>query len=132
MMKGKEYICILILLFGLVFSLSAQNISISGKVKDAEGRPLQGVAISSQDGTTLGTTDLNGSFAVMKKDADNFVIFSLLGYHSVKAIAKQKMDVSLSIDIHRVDEAIDLGYSKMSKGIFSGSASIKNSTTVFG
>ncbi len=123
MMKGKEYICILILLFGLAFSLSAQNISISGKVKDAEGRPLQGVVISSQDGATLGTTDLNGSFVVMKKEADNFVIFSLLGYHSVKASARQKMDVSLSTDIHHVDEAIDLGYSKMSKGIFSGSAS---------
>ena len=120
-MIKKKYIYVLILLLGFTFPSLAQDISISGRVMDPNGNPLAGVVISTMDGTKRGISDIDGNFTVSTNNGS--VIFSLLGYKSVKEKLKDEMKIVLESDISKMDEDIDLGYSSMKKEDFSGAAS---------
>ncbi|MDP4269651.1 MAG: SusC/RagA family TonB-linked outer membrane protein [Bacteroidota bacterium] len=123
MTMNKKYIYVLIVLLGFALPVLAQNISISGTVKDAQGKPLSGVVITAAKGTPIGVTDVNGKFSVMKTQEDNSYGFSLLGYKSTKNSVQDGMNVEMKADISQMDETIDLGYTTMSKTDFSGAAS---------
>ena len=59
----KTFFLLVAMLIASVTAM-AQNVSISGKVTDANGEPLIGVSILVQ-GTTTGTmTDIDGNFAL--------------------------------------------------------------------
>lgn len=98
-------------------------IKVNGLVKDATGNALPGVIIS-QGEQTLGMTDVYGHFKVNEKSAEEPLVFTLLGYKSVKAIGQPDMEVSMDFDIHQTDAPVDLGYTKVSKEVFTGSAAV--------
>jgi len=123
MIRKKKYISIFILLLGFAFPLFAQDINISGVVKDSQGEPLIGVVATTEDGINKAITDVDGHFSLAKVAKENSYIFSLLGYRSVKAAAQENMKIALELDIHKLDEKIELGYTSMTKEDFSGAAS---------
>ena len=55
---------LLMLLAAISFSVSAQNITLKGNVKDKSGEPIIGASVL-EKGTTNGTiTDMDGNFTV--------------------------------------------------------------------
>lgn len=118
----KKTIYSLIFLFGFTGSISAQNINVTGKVTDVQGGPLTGVVITTDNGTTLGTTNENGSFLIKNTDSNSNIKFNFLGYKSVAAPIKDVVNVKMDLDVSNQDEIIDLGLSKEKKATFSGAA----------
>lgn len=99
---------------------------ITGAVTDATTRePLIGVNIS-VDGTTKGVnSDINGKYSIEIPNNNATLVFSYIGYETVKisVSGKTTIDVSLIPNITNLDEVIVVGYGQQRKSDFTGSIS---------
>lgn len=104
---------LLLIVWGGIFTLAAQNRTVSGKVLDAKQQPLVGVAVL-VEGTTKGvTTAENGSFTVEVAQGEVVLNVSCLGYISQKATvpaSQENITVYLQEDAIMLDEAVVIGY----------------------
>lgn len=111
MRKTQLLIIYLLLLCGL--SVSAQNITVNGKVTESyASEPLIGVSIRAES-TTLGTiTDFDGNFNI-SVPANTNLIFSFLGYKTKVVTVKNQttLHVVLDEDSQDIDEVIVVGVS---------------------
>ena len=108
----RFYRTFLTLILGLFLSIGAyaQQISVTGIVKDQSGEPIIGANILVK-GTTNGViTDLDGKFAVTTNKNDILVI-SFVGYTPQELpVSTQPMIVVLKEDSELLDEVVVLGY----------------------
>jgi len=96
------------------FSLSAQEIQISGTVVDEDGLTLPGVSIL-EKGTTNGTiTDIDGKFT-LSVNGDRFLVFSYVGYAQQELKALPNMHVAMAQAMLGLDEVVVVGYGTQSK-----------------
>ncbi len=122
MKKAKLFLSTLFVL--LAVSLSAQNMRVTGSVKDAstgEGIPFASVVVK---GTMNGTsTDANGSFT-LNAPANATLEFSAVGYVLVDEPVGGRgvINVSLDPDSESLDESIIVAYGTAKKSSFTGSA----------
>ncbi|MDR2806034.1 MAG: carboxypeptidase-like regulatory domain-containing protein, partial [Dysgonamonadaceae bacterium] len=112
-----------LILFILVpFCLSAQNISVSGTVKDANGEALIGVSVVEQ-GTSNGTaTDFEGKYSL--NVANNAVLqFLYIGYatQTINVQGRKLIDVVLADDTKALDEVVVIGYGTQRREAVTGS-----------
>ncbi len=75
------------MLLALPFSISAQNVQVSGRVANSMLGSLSGVTISAQGNGNSVMTDLNGTFQFQVPSADS-LIFNLAGFQTVKQAVK--------------------------------------------
>ena len=105
------------------FALSAQNITVSGKVFDANSNePLVGVTVV-QTGTQNGTiTDINGNYS-LSCPGDASITFSYIGYvtQTVFVNGKTTLPVYLNTDDKTLDEIVVVGYGTQRKSDLTGS-----------
>jgi len=103
---------------------TAQNISVSGMVKDATGEPLAGVSIS-VIGTTLGTvTGIDGRYVLNNvPGAESQLKFSYIGYAAKTEIvgSRRVIDVTLEEDTEMLEEVVVIGYGTVKKSDVTGS-----------
>lgn len=111
------------LLFCLLYAnwVSAQTL-IGGKVRDEQGTPLIGAAVTVK-GTSTGTiTDVEGSFRLqLTSDATELVV-SYIGYVSTEVTVgnQTEFDIVLQPDILRLDELVVTGYGTQMKRDLTG------------
>lgn len=82
-----------------VFTGHADNITLSGFVKDAEGKPIEFATVKVQ-GKAIGTlTELDGSYKLVLAEADTIPMqFSCMGYRDVKKeLIGAKGEVTLNV-----------------------------------
>jgi len=113
-----------VVLIALVaFNLSAQQLSITGVVKDAvSGEPLFGVNIL-EKGTSNGTiTDLDGQFTI-SSPANAILVFRYVGYQTVEVpvAGKTRLNISLTEDAVAIGEVLVIGYGTVKKNDATGS-----------
>lgn len=105
------------------FALSAQNITVSGKVFDAStNEPLVGVTVV-QTGTQNGTiTDIDGNYSI-SCPGDASLTFSYIGYvtNTVFVNGKTNLPVNLEPDNKTLDEIVVVGYGTQRKSDLTGS-----------
>ena len=126
MKKSKIFISA-VLLFLSGFYAMAQH-AVTGKVTDAAGEALQGVAVF-VEGTSRGTlTGLNGEYSI-NVPQDAVLVYSMLGYSTVsKKVEGQKViDVVLQEDFNVLDETIVVAFGTTTKEAFTGSATVVKS-----
>ncbi len=132
-MKNMRLLLTGLLCFIAVGFVSAQNINVTGTVKDAtNGEPI-GFAYVQIKGTTTGTsTNDDGTFSI-KVPKDGVLIFSFVGY-TTKEVAingKTHLDVVLEHEAIDLEETIVVAYGTAKKGSFTGSAAtVKNDDIV--
>ena len=105
----------------LLCGLSAQNITVSGKVKDQTGQSLIGVSVLVK-GTTSGiTTDLDGSYS-LDASPDAILVFSYTGMETreVAVDGRAVIDVEMAEDIVGLSEVVVTGYGVQKKENLSG------------
>ena len=130
MKKAKLFFSALFVL--LAVSLSAQNVRVSGTVRDAqtgEGVPFASVVIK---GTMTGvSTDVNGAFTI-NAPANGTLDFSAVGYiaQSVQIGGRTEVTVTLDPDSEMLDETIVIAYGTATKSSFTGSATVVGSETI--
>jgi TonB-linked SusC/RagA family outer membrane protein len=113
---------LLLLCATLPFSLRAQNLNISGTVRDAKNDPVAGASVVVK-GTTVGvTTDVTGGYTV-SAPPDATLVFSFLGLTTVEeAVAgRGRIDVALGETDRSLDEVVVVGYGTMRKKDLTGS-----------
>lgn len=100
------------------FVLHAQNITVRGKVTDAEtGIALPGVNVVLK-GTTSGViTDINGNYTIESANGQAVLLFSYIGYIAQEYIADNTtiLNVALKTEAKELDEVIVVGYGSQKK-----------------
>ena len=122
MKKAKLFLSTILVL--LAVSLSAQNVTVRGTIKDAatgEGIPFASVVVR---GTTTGAaSDVQGAFTI-NAPANATLEFSAIGYITVtEAIGgRTTINVLLEEDTEALEETIVVAYGVQKKSSFTGSA----------
>lgn len=122
-MKSKKHTkklplwCLLLILFTFSSNVSmmAQNVTITGTVKDEYGEPMIGVTVQVK-GTSTGTvTNLNGDYKISLRKGGTLK-FSFMGYmdQEIKVISSRH-DVAMKENSQQLDEVIVVGYGTMKK-----------------
>ena len=91
-LSGSRKIFFAILAMFLSLSASAQQITASGQVLDAQKEPLIGVSVQEKGTSNGAITDLDGNFTLNVKQ-NAILIFSYVGYKSQEVKAAQQMKI---------------------------------------
>lgn len=109
----------------------AQQVQVTGTVKDNAGNPVAGATIL-VEGTTNGTTsNADGSYSISAA-SDATLLVSFIGYQSQKhAIAgKTRIDIVLKEDSQAIDDVIVVAFGTAKKEAFTGSAAVIKSDDI--
>ena len=103
---------------------SAQNLTVTGSVTDAEGFPMEGAAVVVKGTTSGTTTNPEGRFE-LSVPQDAILVASYIGYISqeMKVGGEHTVNFVLLEDSAYLDDVIVVAYGTMSKSDFTGSAS---------
>ena len=106
----------------------AQKKTISGKVVDIDGAPLEMVIVNVVGTNVVAYTDLNGAYSISAAPKDTLA-FSMLGYHkrAIRVGDKKTLNVTMEeTGANRIADLIVVGYSKVERRDLTGSvASVK-------
>ncbi|GHV49133.1 SusC/RagA family TonB-linked outer membrane protein [Bacteroidia bacterium] len=119
----KRIAGILALLLLLCTGLSAQNVTVSGTVTDANNEPLIGVSVQLK-GTTVGTvTNIDGKYSIAVSGNQAVLVFSYVGYLSQEiAVGSQRtINVTMKDDTQNLEEVVVVGYGTQKKMTVTGS-----------
>jgi TonB-linked SusC/RagA family outer membrane protein len=120
---NKAYCLFFLSWLFIINTTSAQNISVSGVVKDAQAKTnLSGVSVLIK-GTSTGTnTDANGKYTISAA-ATGTLVFSSIGYTTFEiAINNQKnIDVTLEGAAQSLNQVVVVGYGTQRKKDLTGS-----------
>ena len=112
-----------IFIWTFTISLSAQNINITGVVKDLYGEPLIGVTLQVV-GTTSGTvTNVDGVFELNNIPANGKLEVSYVGMKSqlIDVNGRSSFEIILSEDTEALEELVVVGYGIVKKKDLTGS-----------
>ena len=104
-------------------SALAQDVIVSGTVKDATGEPIIGASVV-QKGTSNGTiTDLDGHFS-FKASQNSPLVISYLGYDTQEVKAGSNLVVELKENSKELNEVAVTGYTTQRKADLTGSVAV--------
>ena len=99
-MQHKLTQLLLIVLLLLSGNLLAQNLKLTGTVKDPKGEPLIGANVFWKENTSYGTqTDANGTFALEVPATEGTLVYSYVGYNNQEepfSAARTTLDATLT------------------------------------
>ncbi len=122
---------ILVLAVLVLFNFStlfAQEILVTGAVRDKMGNAIPAVSIA-EKGTTKGTiADANGNYSISVRGSSSVLIFSFIGYKSQEVTIGQnrKINVVLEEDVTRMNEVVVVGYGTQKRANVTGAVSSVN------
>ena len=104
-------------------SALAQDVIVSGTVKDATGEPIIGASVV-QKGTSNGTiTDLDGHFS-FKASQNSPLVISYLGYDTQEVKAGSNLVVELKENSKELNADVVTGYTTQRKADLTGSVAV--------
>ncbi|GAP42275.1 hypothetical protein TBC1_11404 [Lentimicrobium saccharophilum] len=122
-MKKIKLLFILILALGIIPAAMAQQVRVSGQVKNASnGETLPGVTVVVK-GTTSGTsTDIEGRFSI-EVPSTATLIFSFVGMETqeIPVQGRTTINVSLNSSASMLDEVVVVGYGSAKRMDLTGS-----------
>lgn len=109
---------------------SAQNVNLSGTVKDSHGDPLPGAAVYVQ-GTTTGTnTNINGEYSLTVPSRGTLVV-SIIGYkeQQLPINGRSVIDIIMEEDSQILEDVVVVAYGTQKREAVTGSVtSVKGET----
>ena len=111
-------------MLGFMTMASAQNLTVTGSVTDAEGFPMEGAAVVVKGTSSGTTTNPEGRFE-LSVPQDAILVASYIGYISqeMKVGGEHTINFVLLEDSAYLDDVIVVAYGSMLKSDFTGSAS---------
>src|SRR5262249_15981842 len=113
-------LCVLITQFSY-----AQNKTVTGKVLDDKGTPVQGATVTVKGSRTGTATDATGSFRLSVSSGAKTLVISSVGFASTEADITDKTDVSISLvpSNTNLNEVVVTGYGTARKKDVTGAIS---------
>lgn len=120
----RNSITISLFLFSSVF-VFAQNILISGKVTDANDKPLAGVTIGVKGSNTKTTSGDDGSFRINAPSANSTLIFTYVGFgeQQIALNNRHEISVSMSPSNSSMENVVVIGYGTQKRKNVTGAVS---------
>lgn len=105
--------------------LSAQTVSVTGKVTDTSGEPLIAVTVFQEGNTSNGTvTDVNGNYTISVPSSAT-LIFSCLGFEESKEAVGKRSTVNVTLKEEQLSidaaEVVSVGYGSVARRDLTGS-----------
>ena len=109
----------------LSFFSQAQNTTVTGRVVDTTGQPLQRVTIATDRSRKSALTDQDGIFSITVTAVDKKLIFSFVGMKSFSQPlnGQTTFNVSLTPDVSGLTDVIVIGYGTKKKEAITGAVS---------
>lgn len=109
--------------FVFVLYAAAQNRTVTGKVTDEKGAPVEGVSVTSADGKQGTQTDKDGKFSISLPASVKSLNFSNVNYEPLsKAVgAGLTVNVAMKIKDTQLEEVVVVGYGTQQKIKVTGS-----------
>ncbi|MDY6378287.1 MAG: SusC/RagA family TonB-linked outer membrane protein [Bacteroidales bacterium] len=123
---GKKVFTILLSLLISVGAVFAQNLRVSGTIKESNGDPVSGAAVVLKGNTTIYTmTDALGNYKI-SVPRDGVLTITCMGYQpaEVPVNGRQVVDIMLKLDSEMLDETIVVAFGTSTKESFTGSAAV--------
>jgi TonB-linked SusC/RagA family outer membrane protein len=112
------------LLFLLPFESSAQGSSITGKVTDAEGKPLENVSVVVKGTTNGASTGADGTYRLnVTRPTGNVLVFSSIGFtdKEISQSGSNTINVQLERSSLSLDAVVVVGYGSQKRRDVTGS-----------
>jgi TonB-linked SusC/RagA family outer membrane protein len=126
-----------LLLFGLMnlitFSANAQQITVTGTVKDAKGGPVSGASVTIKGSTTGTSTDANGAFTISVTSVQTVLVISNIGFVPKEETVgnRKKINITLADKSNDLDDVVVIGYGQtVKKRDLSGAISSVNAKQI--
>lgn len=121
----RKTILTLMAVFVFILGAAAQNRTITGKVTDEKGAPIEGVSVLSPDGKQGTQTGSDGQYSITVPPSVKTLRFSNVNFESVsKSIGNQLVvNITLKAKDASLEEVVVVGYGTQQKKAFTGSAS---------
>ena len=116
------------LLLGFLFllvssSVIAQERTVSGKVIDPEGKPIQGVTVKIKGSNTSTVTNADGVFSIKAPSTESVIIFSHVSFvvFERKAGTDNNIEIKLAAAEKSMEEVVVVGYGTQKQRNITGS-----------
>ncbi len=115
-------------------TLFAQDMSVTGKVTDNNGDPLEGVTVVVKGTTSYVSTGIDGNYSI-KVPSDGTLQFTFLGYNTVEFAVKGKsiIDIKMEEDAYVLDEAVitaEFGMKRVARAVGSSVQNVRASDII--
>jgi TonB-linked SusC/RagA family outer membrane protein len=120
----RKVILTMLIALGFVLGAVAQDRTISGKVTDDKGVPLEGVSVVSSDNKNGTRTDKSGAYSISVSENAKTITFSDVNFETKKlSIKGAQLSVILTSKDKTLEDVIVTGLGKVKKSEFTGAAS---------
>ena len=110
-------------------SVSAQNLSVNGVVKDKNGETIIGASVVEKGNPTNGTiTDLDGKYS-LTVSSKSTIVFSYVGMktHEELVNGRSRIDIVMTDDAQALEEVVVIGYGAVKRKDLTGSVATVSS-----
>jgi TonB-dependent starch-binding outer membrane protein SusC len=121
----RKLILILTAVFVFVLNAAAQNRTVSGKVTDEKGQPLEGVSITTANGKQGTQSDKAGTYSLSIPTSVKTLNFSIVNFESQSKSLGTSLVINVSLRVRdaKLDEVVVVGYGIQKKREVTGSMS---------
>lgn len=127
----KKFLFTLSVALGLCLAVLAQQIQVTGTVKDPAGNPVAGATILIEGTTSGTTTNADGGYSISASPNATLLV-SFIGFQSqqIAVAGKTRIDISLKEDSQAIDDVIVVAFGTAKKEAFTGSATVIKSDDI--
>ena len=112
-----------------ISDLAQQEIRITGKVLDEEGKPLPGASVLLVGSLNGVMSEADGSYAITVPSAASTLEFSYVGYikQQIKVGNSRVINVNMVMQYNSISDVVVVGYATEQKALLTGSVDVVNS-----
>jgi TonB-linked SusC/RagA family outer membrane protein len=119
----RKVILTMLIALGFVLGAGAQDRTISGRVTDEKGAPIEGVSVTSSDNKKGTRTDANGNYEIKIASNTKSLAFSDVNFESISKTIGNKSSINVSMNGKKgsLEEVVVVGYQSIKKKEIIGS-----------
>lgn len=128
-MKNMRAVLLSLLVTMISLSVSAQNVTVTGTVKDKTGESVIGASVVEKGNTGNGTiTDIDGNYS-LSVPSNATLVFSYVGMTTQEVHVKGQtiINVTMSDDAQALEEVVVIGYGSVKRKDLTGSVATVSS-----
>src|SRR5690606_17173722 len=102
--------------------ITVQLKTVSGRITDENGEPLEGVTVALKETTTSTLTDADGNYRIDLPEGRHILVFSIVGFEpKEEEVGNQStLDIMLNAFVSDLDEVVVVGYGTARKKDLTG------------